>query len=381
MKRILFFVLIVALLATSLSTAMTAKSVQVSSIGLSGSFYTFNGITLPRGGLFKSSDLYIVVYNYGSTDANVTLNTTSPKGIRVYFEPNNWSFTLSPGGYKRLNVVINVSRKVVPGTYKITITAQVVKQTKEGKVIIVPAETQEINIRVIGEYGTINVLAVDPTGAIAKTALVRLYTYFKGSLVSVYDSYTGVLKARVIPGRYMVRVYLAGDLVAEKNITVKPYENITLRIPIKVVFIDYFSIKPIMKGENNLLGVRILVVVKNVYRTITDAKMVLKVYKKGELWDQRELLSSSVLPKGNVQYKFDYIPDKKWVKGNYTFTIEIYGMGGKLLAKSPPRWLYYSGGPSRWMEWFGIGLAGVSVLALALYMIKRRKKKRAVESR
>ncbi len=69
------------------------------------------------------------------------------------------------------------------------------------------------------------------------------------------------------------------------------------------------------------------------------------------------------------------------MKGNYTFTIEIYGMGGKLLAKSPPRWLYYSGGPSRWMEWFGIGLTGFSALALALYMLKRRKKKRSVGSR
>ncbi len=141
--------------------------------------------------------------------------------------------------------------------------------------------------------------------------LYALLQPFKGRLISIYDSHNGEIHAKVLPGNYTVRVYLGGDLAGEKSITLKPYENLTVKIPIKVVFIQYFSISPVLGEKNTFLGVTLHVFVKNVYKTISDAKMVLKVYRNGEIWDERELISSSILPLGRQEYKFDYLPGKK----------------------------------------------------------------------
>ncbi len=372
-SSILMLLLVVAPVASPLVVHMQAP--YLPSIGMSGSFYTFSGITLPRGGSFNSSDMYIVVYNYGGKEANVTLEYEAPKGITILFNPNETSFTLKPNEHKRMNVIIMVSKNMTPGTYKIAITAKEVVEKVPGKVVVVPAVTQEINITVVGEYSMVHVYALDPSGQIARTALVRLYTRFKGGLVSIRDSYNGELHALVIPGNYTVRVYLAGDLVAEENVTLRPYENRTLRLTLKIVFVEFFSIKPIVTAKNELIAARLKLVVKNVYKTISDASMILRVYKDGAPWENRTLMESSILPPGRVEYTFDYIPSRQWQGGNYTFTVEIYGMGGKLLARSEPKWLYYQPPAKPIYIYITIAVTTLVVLLLLVALLRRRKRR------
>ena len=346
-------------------------------IGMSGSFYTYSGLILPQGGVFNSSDLFIVVYNYGEEPANVTLTVGTVHFIHVYFEPNETNITLDPGEHRRIKVILRVDEDALPGEYNLSISAsEVVKPAGGGPVVVVPAVTQAINISIVGEYSFINVYAVDPSGKPASTALVRLYMRFKGKDVSIMDSYNGELHAKVLPGNYTVRVYLAGELVAEENVTLAPYQNKTVTMTVKIVFIEFFSIQPVLNERQELMAAKLNLVVKNVYKTLEDVSIRLKVYLNGEEFDERELASSTVLPLGRTEYRSDYVPETGWKPGNYTFIVEVYGMGDKLLARSQPRWLYYQQPASPLFTYLKTLLPLLILLPLILIPLWRRRKKK-----
>ncbi len=315
-----------------------SQEARPGSIGMTGSFYTLRRIVVPQGGVVNSSDVFVVVYNYGDASVKVKMSYDAPENVTVLFDPGETEFTLEPGGYRKMRVVIVVGENALPGVYDLYVYANHVVEGGEG-VALAPGVAQSIKIEVTGRYSTLTVYALDPGGEIADMALIRLYANVSGRMVSLYDSYGVMERVKVLPGRYEVRVYLSGELVASQVVELAPMEDKVLRLQLKIVYFELFTVKPVM-AEDKLIAARIIAVVKNLYKTLHNVDIKLVVYRDGNLLEERTIVSSSILPEGRSEYKIDYVPPDGWKSGNYTMYMEVYGFNNRLLARSDASWIY-----------------------------------------
>ena len=353
----------------------SGQGLGAAGIGMSGSLTDLSPLEVPQGGSVSSNDLFIVVFNFRDTESTVNLSAIAPPGIEVSFTPNETVFTLPPHGHRRIRVAVHVDPTVPPGEYQVVVQANLVLGKPHGAVQVVPGAAQKLILRVVGQYSVVNVVALDPAGEPIRNALIRLYRPISGVLRSVVDSY-GRLSARVVPGRYVVRVYLAGEKAAEKTVVLKPFEtrNITLH-PI-IVYVENFVVKPILQ-DGKPVGVKLNIVVKNIYRVIQDASIVLVVKRNGKLLEERMLVKQSTLPLGRSDYELDYLPPGGMEPGNYTFQVQILGLRNRLLAVSPIRWVYVHPRPLLPRL---IPLLLLIALLLAALLSRNRRRKRAGEA-
>jgi len=335
-----------ALLALLASIASVAQiQPYVPSIGMSSSFDSFSPLYVPPGGIVFSDSLFVVIYNHADHSVTVELNYTAPPGIRLIFHPPEQVFEMGPDSYKRVVVEVRVADDIVPGPYEVLVTVSEVREVEEGHVVVVPAVSHRLRVVVEGEYGFISVVAVDPAGTLVRDALVRLYRVVNGTELNILDSRNGTLSARVVPGEFVVRAYLMGDLVAEKAFTLGAYERKEISLVLQVVYFERFSIIPVLNNETgDIISARLRTVLKNVYKTLYDVRVVLVVQRDGEPLENRTLVSAGTLPVGRTTYEFDYVPSGGWVPGNYTFRLIVYGLGDRVLAASPVRWVFVRGG-------------------------------------
>ncbi|GEM_PF-5116464 len=321
----------------------------IPSIGMSSSFDSFSPLQIPRGGWVFSDSLFVVIFNHANSTETVALNYTAPPGISITFHPPEHVFDIAPHTYRRIVLEVRVSKDIVPGPYEVIVTAYEIKRPEPGKVVVIPAVSHKLRIIVEGEYGYIRARAVDPAGALVHDALVRLYRVINGTEVNIIDSRNGTLNARVVPGEYVIRAYLMGDLVAEKRFSLEAFEDKNITLVLRIIYFERFSIIPVVSNETgNILSARLHAVLKNVYRTLNNTAILLIVRKDGEPLENRTLVSAGVLPVGRTTYDFDYVPYTGWSRGNYTFRLVVYGLGNRVLATSDLKWIYVSGEAGAW---------------------------------
>ena len=376
---VMVLLVILAMPATTGVGVAASSTPSLPSIGLSGSFYTLTGLEVPAGGVVSSRDVYVVVYSYGSKPVRVRLTYSAPEGLTVVFNSNTTVFTLQPGEHRVVPVVITVDKHARPGSYPVVIMAQQVVENETG-IHVVAAVSQKAVLRVTGEYAVINAVARDPSGRLVSDALIRLVGYLNGRPISIMDSY-GRLHAVVVPGNYTLEAYLHGFLVAEENLTVRNGTVVNKDLYLRIIFIEYFSVKPVLSEKNRLVAARIHVIINNVYKTVNNITVKLYVWRNGKLLETRDLVAQSTLPLGRSDYKFDYVPKGGWKPGNYTFQVRVYGFNGKLLAESNTTWLNYQ--PHGLEALIASGWQKLLILVIIIsiiiisYELSRRKGKKA----
>ncbi len=343
-------------------------------IGLSGSFYALDGLTIPVGGSVNSSDIYVVVYNYGEEPIEAVLNYSAPEGIKVVFQGWENPRLLYPGEHARVSLAIIVNEDVVPGNYTIVVYASERRET-EGGVVVVPAAAQDAWIIVSGEYAVLHAYALDPAGRLVEDALLKVYTVVAGNEISVVDSY-GELHARLVPGDYVVRAYLRGELSAEERVRLDPFEEETVELRLRIVYFEFFAVQPMTGEEGRLLSAQVHAVVVNLYRTINDSTIVLRVERDGVLVEEKAVQEASILPLGRIEYRFDYVPAGGWESGNYTFAMRVYGLGGRLLAESEPVWLYYEAPRPLWLRLLPLLAVAAAAVFVAVAGWARSRRRR-----
>ena len=99
--------------------------------------------------------------------------------------------------------------------------------------------------------------------------------------------------------------------------------------------------------------------------------------RNGQLLEKRTLVRSSTLVLGRNEYEFDYVSTTGWKPGNYTFTIKVYGLGGKLLAESPQRWMYIKQGALS-TKTIIILIIIISLLIIAAITLTRKRRKKKI---
>lgn len=381
MRGNLFVSLMVLLLTLLPILPVEAQSPEVPAIGMSGSIYARN-LTIPVGGMSKVSSYFIVVYNHRNEPVNVSVTYETEGPLKVFFvgeATNNTmlqgvNFTLPPRGNARFTVVVNASDDAVPGVYKIIIKAFEVREKVPGKVSITLGDVQESFVNIIGEYGFINASALDPAGNVVKAALLRLYRLVDGKLEPYFESLGGRIYVKVVPGNYTVVAYLMGEEAGRINVTVGNLKTATASIPLRIVYFRALYVTPIYSEEGRLISVRIHAVITNIFKSITDTRIILRVRKDGDNLENRTFIQAGVLPIGTTDYFFDYVPLKGWHPGNYTFEMLVFGYGGRLLAMSPSAWVYVppKATPIYLYMIIGGGVAGGFIIIFIL--IRKRKK-------
>jgi hypothetical protein len=380
LRRLAFAAVILVSSLIGLQAPPRVARAAVGGIGMSGSFYTFNGITIPQGGFINTTEMYIVVFSFSDVPVKVNLSYSAPPFIKVEFWPGNTTFTLPPRSYRKVFVTLRVAGNAIPGSYRVAVTATMVSHGgPPGGIIVQPSATQMIRVRITGKSGIVHIYALDPSNRIARNALVRLYMIINGTLMPVMDSYNGEIHTRIAPGQYVVRVYLSGELSGQANFTVEAGVERSIDVHLRIVYFEFFSVKPVI-SRGKILAARIHAIIKNVYKTFRNATVVLEVMRNNVLIERRTVMSASTIVLGRNELKFDYVPPEGWRPGNYTFVMSVYGFGGKLLAKSNVEWVYVP--QPLWRRYLWLIAAGITGLAVLLSMlITARRRRRSASTK
>jgi hypothetical protein len=187
---------------------------------------------------------------------------------------------------------------------------------------VLTSAAQEATVTVTGEYANVDVAAIDPVGNVASTALVSLFR-------SGYEiaSAEGELKKRVVPGNYTAKAYLLRKEEASTDFVVLAYEDKRVELPIRGVYFDNFSAEPWKSRTGEIIYVPVVAVVKNQYKELPNASIILNVYT-GASSENRPLYSSVRLPMNRTETQYNYIPLMGcWQSGKYEFTAKVVSDG------------------------------------------------------
>ncbi|WP_423792656.1 hypothetical protein ACPB8Q_00140 [Methanocaldococcus indicus] len=286
-------------------------------IGITGNILS-SSFEIPAGG--DVSGGYIRFYNPSDSPINIHMEyyiKPETNKIHVLFSENN--FTLKPKEGKSVYITIKVDNDCVPGKYIVQIVGEAYKTTENRKgTIILPAAGTNIKVNVLGEYSYVSIYTKDKNG---NNVACKILLYNKDNqLIATND--TGILKKKVVPGEYLTKAILLGNILNETKFTVKPYENKTVILIVNTVSIPIFKVVPI-NSSRSIKYFYIYSLIDNMYKPLDNVKLVLNVYKNKKLIDKIDIANIYQLPIGKYEYKYNYIPNN-FSNGIYSFQLELY---------------------------------------------------------
>jgi hypothetical protein len=359
------------LLMASLLMVQPAKA---GGLAMSGSFYR-QEFEIPQGTSLSAPDVYVVVFNNGVEDFNISMATETPIGVELVLSDKD--FTLKAGEQKRVDIIVKVSETAVPGNYTLKVTAEA---HKEGTGIqLLGSAGQTAKLTVTGEAASVEIATVTPDGG-AIPAMVKLYKQSGNQNFNVGYSDTGNLKMKVAPGNYLAEAYVAGDKLADQTFSVAANETKKITLEVKTVYFEGFSVVPNYNTETKELAfAQVVYTVNNLLQPFPEAKVILKVTKGGAPLDETTLATIAPLEKGRAGLSYNYIPAGGWQKTTYTFKLEL-DIGGKPYVSSKEEKLELgtggtstSAGNINWLIIMGIA-GGVVILALIIIILMMRRR-------
>jgi hypothetical protein len=370
-RRVWWLATLSLLLMASLLVAQPAKA---GGLAMSGSFYR-QQFEIPLGTSLSAPDVYVIVFNNGSDDFNISMATETPTGVELVLSARD--FTLKAGEQKRIDISINVSGTAVPGNYTLRVTAEA---HKEGTGIqLLGAAGQTAKLTITGEAASVEVAAVTPDGT-PVAATVKLYKQASNQNFNVGYSETGSLKMKVAPGNYLAEAYVAGNKLADETFSVAANETKKITLEVKTVYFEGFSILPNYNTKTNELAfAQVVYSVNNLLEAFPEAKVIMKVTEGGAPLDETTLATLAPLEKGRVSLNYNYIPGGGWQKTTYIFKLNLQ-IGGQLYVSSREEKLELGTGTSSAalgkINWLLIGgiAGGVIILVLIIIILMMRRR-------
>ncbi len=369
-RRVWWLATLSLLLMASLFMTQPAKA---GGLAMSGSFYR-QEFEIPLGTNLSAPDVYVIVFNNGNENFNISMATETPAGVELALSATD--FTLKAGEQKRIDISINISDAATPGNYTLRVTAEA---HKEGTGIqLLGAAGQTAKLTITGEAGSVEVATVTPDGT-PVAAMVKLYKQSSNQNYNVGYSETGNIKMKVAPGNYLAEAYVAGNKLAAKTFSIAANENKKITLELKTVYFEGFSIVPNYNTRTNELAfAEIVYSVNNLLEAFPEAKVIMKVTEGGAPLDETTLATLSPLEKGRVGLNYNYIPSGGWQKTTYTFKLDLQ-ISGQLYVSSKEEKLELGPGGSSApgnINWLLIGgiAGGVIILVLIIIILMMRRR-------
>ncbi len=282
-------------------------------IAISGSFYAHDYV-LTQGEEISSKDIYIVAFNKEEKRVRVDIEYEAPEFIEVNLSSKGCF--LNPDEHKRVYISLKARDDAIPGNYTVKVIAIIKEVRGDLPIKVLTSAAQEANVTITGEYGEVEVAAIDPAGNIASTALVKLFR-------SGYEiaSAEGKLRKRVVPGRYTAKAYLLGEESASEEFDVAAYEEKRIELPIRSVYFEVFDAVPARDKTGRIGYVYVVAVVKNLYKDLPNVSISLEV--SGATSESLTIYSSPFLPLNRTEIRYNYIPEGGWESGEYAFREKV----------------------------------------------------------
>jgi len=286
---------------------------------LSGSF-SAQKFELPQGSNLKTPEVYVVLFNNTDSDLNVRMTTQTPPGVRLVLTADD--FALQAGGQKKVDIGIEVTADAAPGEHVISVTAETYKKGATG-IQIVGAASQSARLVVLGKGALITARAVSADGQ-PVPGVLRLSRIIAGQSNEVAYSETGVVEATVAPGSFVAAAYIAGEKLAEESFEVAADQHKTVDLVVKAIYFEGFGLVPnYREGTQELAFAEIVYTIKNLYKPVEKAEVILWVSFNGATTDQVSLVTLSSLEKGRLGLRHNYTPREGWKQGSYGFKLQL----------------------------------------------------------
>lgn len=339
-------------------------------MAFSGSFYR-QDFRLPQGTVLESPDVYVTVFNNGNTGMNVRMVTEAPPGVELVLSESD--FSLPPGGQKTVYVAVRVTEAAAPGEYQLRVTAEAYREGAGIKLLGAAGQTAKLTVT--GEAATVEVVSVTPDGSPIVTRVVLCREGARGKVNLGYSD-TGSLKMKVAPGKYIAEAYLLGQKLADEDFSVAANENKKVKLEVRTVYFEGFSVVPSYFTETKeLVFAQIVYTINNLFQPFPQAKVVLKVTRDGAPLDETSLVTFAPLEKGRVDLSYNYIAKDGWQKARYVFKLELW-IEGKLYISSREEVLDLTVRMGRGMNWLLVGaICGALVLVVIIvlaFALRRR---------
>jgi len=288
-------------------------------VALSGSFYA-QTFELPQGSSLTAPDVYVVVFNNSDGDFGVRMTTQAPFGVKLILSEED--FLLKPGEHKRVEIGVEVSLDAAPGEHEVSVTAEPY-QEGEGGIQIMGAAGQSARLVVVGESASATVQTVSPEGE-PVPGVVRLFKILAGQRYEVAYSETGVVQVVIAPGSYVAAGYIAGEKLAEESFEVAANDQKMVSLILETVYFESFGLVPnYSRATDELVFAQVVYTVKNLYRPVKTAEIILHVSLNGISVDEVSLATLNPLEMGRVSLNYNYVSSEGWRSGTYSFKLEL----------------------------------------------------------
>jgi hypothetical protein len=360
-----FFPILVALIVSSLvNFALPLPVFAEGGIAISGSFYKQHFQILP-GETISSPDINVVVFNNYDKEINVALTSETPAGITVNFSQT--TLTIPAGKNITISMGISASADVVPGDYKLAVSAAVIPDPSSG-IVIAGAAALQADLTIFGEAGSANITTITPDGK-PLTADLHLYRKDGDKLTPAGFSASGILATRLVPGDYKVQVFYKDTQVASQDFSVAANEHKDVVITAQTVFLYGFSVVPV-RDENTgeLSYVNINYTLNNIYLPLKDLTAKLNVTLNGALVETAVIITIPTLDVGETSGTYKYIPPKGWQKGTYMFRMSVFSLGN-LYGQSAEKTVENDKAPAGGEGETGGGAVGFSWIIIVIILV------------
>lgn len=342
--------------------------VYAQGIALSGSFYR-QEFELPQGSKLSAPGVYVVAFNNGTSDFRVKMVAEVPFGVNISFSSDD--FLLKGGEQKRVTIAIEVSPDAVPGEYELKVIAESYTEG-QGGIKLLGAAGQSAPLTIVGEVANLEVVTAASDGT-PVVAVIRLYKLIDDERYDFGYSETGKLSLKLSPGDYVTQAYIAGEKLAEESFSIMAGEEKKITLVVKTIYFEGFGIVPNYHTKTGALAfAEVVYTINNLYQSIPEARVVLKVTKDSAPFEESILATLTPLERGRVSLNYSYIPRSGWQEGEYSFKLELY-ISGELYIMSPEERLEVTmSKPFAW--WLVIVVAVIVIAGLSFLVTKRRRR-------
>jgi hypothetical protein len=308
----------------------TYVNAETEGLAISGSFSSQN-IKMVAGERYEPSGVTIIIFNNYDDVADIRIRATvvdvfnePVEGIDFDFDTERIVFIPANDIYE-FQIAFTVSEFMLPGTYFISIGAEVIPNQERG-IIAVPGVRQRAKLEVFGEAGFVDINLVDVFGNpfTGRMTLLRIDGNSKSEVAQLESNrYID----RIVPGDYELIVTYRYDNddyeVSREIFTLNNNDELNVTYTVTTVFIDRFTLSPILSADNVLLNASINYTLNNIYGIYENAIIKLDVYYQGEFLETVDLQTRTSFDLGILNLRDNYAPLDGWKNGTYAFTLYV----------------------------------------------------------
>lgn len=358
----LFVLTAMALFLLALILPQTAQA--EGGIAVSGSFSRHHFKLLPSESI-DTPHIDVVFFNNYDRDIKVQLTPRLPEGVQFHLD--EYQIAIPADSNIKIPIGLTVGKDVIPGDYDIGLAADVLPDAETGIAIVGSAELRT-KLSVYGEAGTVNIKTVtakeEPFPAVINLSLKE-----GNSLSPAGYSNRGQLNERLVPGDYVAIAYWEGTEVASEQFTLAADEEKEITLAAQTVFINGFTVS----GGEDKGSARLTYTIDNIYRPLSDVRLVLNVFHRGKLLEELEMFTIPLLEVGSLDNRFNYIPAQGWQPGEYVFRIDLVAEDDLVYAQSRDQIIEIKGWPFELFATIGM-FGGPLFFGLFLLLLWKRRK-------